>query len=114
LLSFIILGHPDWKGSNIRIFDICREDEIKEVRKRMKDLVASGRLPITTQNIRFIIQKENMKPKEIINECSADAGLTIIGFREESLKHDREELLEGYDKPGNILFVNASSKKIIE
>ena len=114
LLSFIILGHPDWKGSNIRIFDICREDEIKEVRKRMKDLVESGRLPITTQNIRYIIQKEGMKPKEIINDFSADAGLTIIGFREESLKHAREDILTGYDKPGNILFVNASSKKIIE
>ncbi|MFO7922743.1 MAG: amino acid permease [Bacteroidales bacterium] len=114
LLSFIILGHPDWQGSNISIFDICREDEIREVRKRMKELVESGRLPITTQNIRFIIQKEGIKPKSIINENSADAGLTIIGFREESLKRDQEELLKGYDEPGNILFVNACSKKIIE
>ncbi len=114
LLSFIILGHPDWHGSNISIFDICREDEIRDVRKRMKELVESGRLPITTQNIRFIIQKEGMKTKSIINENSADAGLTIIGFREESLKRDQEKLLKGYDEPGNILFVNACSKKIIE
>jgi amino acid transporter len=114
LLSFIILGHPDWQGSNIRVFDICREDEVKEVRKRMKELVQSGRLPITTQNIRFIIQKEGIRPKSIINEYSADAGLTIIGFREESLKYNQGEILKGYEKPGNILFVNACSKKIIE
>ncbi len=42
LLSFIILGHPDWQGSNIMIYDICRENEIKEVRQRMDDLVESG------------------------------------------------------------------------
>ncbi len=114
LLSFIILGHPDWQGSNIMIYDICRENEIKEVRQRMDDLVESGRLPITAQNIRYVVQKEGVKPKSIINEYSADAGLTIIGFREESLKHVNKKVLEGYDVLGNILFVNACSKKLIE
>jgi len=114
LLSFIILGHPDWQGSNIMIYDICRENELKEVRQRMDDLVQSGRLPITAQNIKYVIQKEGIKSKSIINEYSADAGLTVIGFREESLKHSNKEVLEGYDELGNILFVNACSKKIIE
>lgn len=114
LLSFIIHGHPDWREGKIKIFDLCREDELSEVRQRMDDLVESGRLPITTRNIRFIVQKEGVRPKSIINEYSADAGLTIMGFREESLKHEAGELFKGYDAPGNILFVNSCSKKIIE
>jgi amino acid transporter len=114
LLSFIILGHPDWEESNILIFDICKEHEVREVRQRMNNLIDTGRLPVTTQNIKFIIQKENIKPKTIINEHSADAGLTIIGFRDESLKHESTEIFQGYERPGNILFVNSCSKKIIE
>ncbi len=114
LLSFIILGHPDWKNSNISIFDICKEDEVKQVRKRIIDLVESGRLPITTRNIKFIIQKEGVHSKSIINEYSADAGLTIIGFREESMKKNAREIFEGYNETGNTLFINSCSKKIIE
>jgi amino acid transporter len=114
LLSFIILGHPDWKRSNISIFDVCSENEVIQVRQRMNDLVESGRLPITTRNIRFIVQREGMDPKAIINHYSAEAGLTIIGFREEHLKRGAREIFEGYSEVGNILFVNSSSKKIIE
>ncbi len=114
LLSFIILGHPDWKNSSISIFDICKENELKQVRHRMDDLVESGRLPITARNIRYIIQREGMNSKSIVNHYSAEAGLTIIGFREESLKRGAKEIFEGYNEAGNILFVNSCSKKIIE
>jgi len=114
LLSFIILGHPDWKKANIKIFDICRKEEMGEVRQRMRELVESGRMPITSQNIRIIEQAEDVSPKAIINKYSADAGLTIIGFREETLGHDENKLFEGYDDLGNILFVNSHNRKVIE
>lgn len=114
LLSFIILGHPDWKKSDIKIFDICKEGEIQEVKERMKELLEGGRLPITLNNISIIVQKEEVSAKKIINTNSADAGLTIIGFREESLKHEQTKLFEGYDDLGNILFVNSCNDKIIE
>lgn len=114
LLSFIILGHPDWRKGNIKIFDICKEEERDEVRERLKHLVVSGRLPITAQNIEIIIQKDNVPPKTIINEYSADAGLTIIGFSEESLNHKENNIFEGYNELGDILFVHSHNKKVIE
>jgi len=114
LLSFIILGHPDWKKGNIKILDICKEEEAESVRSRMKELLSSGRLPITQQNIEIIIQQEDLPPKSIINEYSQDAALTIIGFREEMISHEESKLFEGYDKLGNILFVNSHNKKAIE
>ncbi len=114
LLSFIILGHPDWRKGNIKIFDICKAEEEDKVRQRMKELVISGRLPITSKNIEIIIQQEEVAPKAIINEYSANAGLTIIGFREEMLKHEGRNVFDGYEKPGDILFVNSHNKKAIE
>ncbi len=114
LLSFIILGHPDWKKSNIKIFDICKATEFEEVSKRMDDLVLSGRLPITSNNIEIIIQKEDISSKSIINDYSKNAALTIMGFREEISNRNGNEFFKGYDDLGNILFVNSYNKKFID
>lgn len=114
LLSFIILGHPDWKKGNIKIFDICKKEEVTEVRKQLNELVVSGRLPITPKNIEIIVQKEDVSPKSIINEYSADAGLTIIGFRDEKLNREEDIVFSGYDEIGNILFIHSHDKKVID
>jgi hypothetical protein len=60
------------------------------------------------------VQQENQSMKHLINKYSADAGLSIIGFREETLNHDEEKIFEGFDELGNILFVNSCNKKAIE
>ncbi len=114
LLSFIILGHPDWKKANIKIFDICMEEDYDQVRRNMNDLVISGRLPITQQNIEIIVQTKNMSPKTIINKYSADAALTLIGFHEDSINHPESKLFEGYSSLGNILYTHSHDKKTIE
>jgi len=113
LLSYIIRDHHDWKRSHIKIFDVCKEEEYESTKENLISLVKTGRLPIAPKNIEVIKQLQNKNIRDIINERSEDAGLTIIGFRGEHLKHDRTGLFEGYDKIGNILFVNARDKKII-
>jgi hypothetical protein len=114
LLSFIILGHPDWKKGNIKIFDICKKDEVSKVRNQLNELVVSGRLPITPKNIEIIVQKEDVSSKSIINEYSAGAGLTIIGFRDEKLNREEDNVFSGYDALGDILFIHSHDKKIID
>jgi hypothetical protein len=114
LLSFIIGGHPDWNKADIQIFNICKESQADETRKQLDELVVSGRLPITNSNIEIIHEQENIASRDIINEKSADAGLTILGFRGESLKHEKSELFKGYDALGNILFINSNSRKDID
>mgnify|MGYP006446447013 CR=1 FL=1 len=52
--------------------------------------------------------------KDIINERSVNSDLTIIGFRGELVKKQKLDIFEGYDKIGNILFVNSINKKDIE
>lgn len=114
LISFIISGHPTWQKGDISIFHVSKPNEVKETRVKMNDLVNSGRLPIASQNIQIIVQKEGVSAKSMINDYSAEAGLTILGFRSERIRHSKEEIFAGYDDLGNILFVNSHSQKVIE
>jgi len=114
LLSYIILGHPNWHKSFIKIHSVCDEGEIQKTKDQLNEIVLSGRLPITEKNIEVIEKKEGVTIKSLINEKSSDAALTILGFREELLKHEGIDMFLGYDKVGDILFVDAISKKEIE
>ena len=73
-----------------------------------------GRLPITLQSFEIIPEQENRSVKTIINESSVDAGLTLIGFRRESIRKEGRNLFLGYDNLSNVLFVNASKAIEIE
>lgn len=114
LMSFIILGHPDWKKSNIKIHYLCRQNEVESVKMWMDELIMSGRMPIYMHNIEIVIRKENKSVKDIISDLSSEAGLTIVGFISEDVKQNDREVFEGYDRLGNVLFVNACSAKIID
>ena len=114
LLGFIILGHPNWKKANIKLFNICSEQEAESIRNQMNELVETGRLAITPKNIEVIIKDDSKTVKEIINNHSKDAGLTMLGFNISNFKNDNTELFEGYDEMGNILFVYSNDVKVIE
>ncbi|MBI9034308.1 MAG: amino acid permease [Bacteroidales bacterium] len=114
LLSFIIAGHPDWNKSEIKIFDICKEGEIDQTKEKMINLVQTGRLPITINNIEIITMKEDRSIKSMINERSADSGLVLLGFHESALKHEKQALFDGYDDLSHILFLNSHNEKLIE
>ena len=58
-------------------------------------------------------EEEDEKVKKIIDEHSSDSDLTIVGFRGEILKKQKESLFEGYHNLGNVLFVNSQSEKEI-
>ena len=51
------------------------------------------------------------KSRVIMNDRSAGADLTIIGFNSEAVKQLRSEVFEGYQNLGNILFVNSYKEK---
>jgi len=114
LLSYIILGHPDWKGAKIKIFNVRRPGQHDEATDHLLELVQTGRLPISLNNVEFIDIEDNMNLKTVINEKSVKAGLTMIGFRSEQIKHEGDKLFEGYKEMGDILFVNAFRDKVIE
>jgi amino acid transporter len=110
LLSFIIQGHPAWRRSEIKIYDVCRKVQEAETRKNLEEMVQTGRLPITSKNIQVIPEEEGLSAKGMIAQHSAHAGLTIIGFHSELLKHEGKKIFDGYGELGNILFVNSHSQ----
>lgn len=114
LLSFIIQGHPLWRKGEIKIFEICKPEDVDERKRQLKELITKGRLPITSRNIEILVKKDMESPKKVINQLSADAGLVVVGMKEESLNHRKEEIFEGYDNLGDVLFVNSRQTKSIE
>ncbi len=111
LLGYIILGHPDWKKGKIKIFALYPEELMEEKRKQLLELIKTGRLPISPSNI-SMVPFESENKKNVIMKYSADADLTLIGFTSEMLV-DIEELSEGYQDLGNILFVSSNRAKAI-
>jgi len=114
LLGYIIIGHPDWKRAQIKIFAIFPEETIEEERERLNVLIEAGQLPISPKNIEIIPNKEATDAKSIINQKSRDADLSIIGLRDEVVRHDGITIFEGYNGIGNTLFVNAAAQKNIK
>lgn len=108
LLSYIILGHPAWKKAQIKIFDICKEGEIETKKDELLTLIQTGRLPISPKNIEIIKLQEDISIKTHVNNRSNEAGLVVIGFNEEQIKHN-DPVFDGYEKVGDLLFVNASN-----
>jgi amino acid transporter len=110
LLGYIVLGHPEWKNGEIKLFAIFPEEELEERRKGLLELASSGRLPISAKNIDLIPVKPGVRKREVINEKSRDADLTIVGFVGEMLRHEKMGLFEGYDEIGNVLWVNTTKE----
>ena len=114
LLGYIILGHPEWKKAQIKVFTIYPNDKFEEYKYQMFDYIESGRLPISPRNMKMLPHDEDISIKEIINNHSSNSDLTIIGFRGELVKKQKLDIFEGYDNLGNILFVNSINQKDID
>ncbi len=113
LLGYIIMAHPDWRKSQIKIFITSTSEETQILKEELQQRIDAGRLPITLTNIEIVILGEHQTMSEAIEQHSKQAGLTLIGFREEIIKHDAMKFFMDFDKIGDVLFVNASQYKEI-
>lgn len=114
LLGYIIMAHPDWNKSHIKIFSICSPGHTEKTLEDLQELIASGRLPITLTNIEIISSGGNQTISEIITERSKNAALTIMGFRDEKIKEKGGAFFTSFKDMGDILFVNAAQSKEIK
>ena len=113
LISYIMLGHPDWNDGLIKIFNLYTEGELKIEQSKFLKLITEGRLPISERNIQFISKGRKNKVKDIINEKSQKADLTIIGMNKLT-KKNKSNIFGGFEKMGNMLFVNSMNEKDLE
>ena len=113
LLSYIILGHPEWKNGVIKIFALYEATELERKRKDLLELITSGRIPISPTNIKLISMDESESKDEIIAEKSIDADLLVMGFRDERIRTEGANIFTGYENLSNTLFVSSNQKKEI-
>jgi hypothetical protein len=113
LLGYIILSHPDWHRSSIKIFLTSTKGELTAVREELEKRMASGRLPITMNNVEIVVLPEGRNFSQALEERSAHAGLTLIGFNQEDMDLDGGHFFTLFEGIGDILFVNCSSPKEI-
>ena len=107
LLGYILMGHPDWRNCNLTVFSIYHEDDRLEKEDRLKTLIKEGRIPISQKNIELVKLAPDQDYRLAVNENSGDADLTVVGFNDDELLERGEAIFNGFDKIGNVLFVNA-------
>jgi amino acid transporter len=112
LLGFIIMSHPDWSKSRIKIF-IATTRESHDIREEIKERIAAGRLPVTMTNIEIVFLQKEQTLSDAVTVHSRHAGLTIIGFSEETIRHGASKFFTPFNAMGDVLFVNASQYKEI-
>jgi amino acid transporter len=114
LLGYIIMSHPDWKKSHLKIFLTSTREDFSGLKENLEKRIADGRLPITLANIEFVMIDEGRKFCDVVGQYSSHAALTIIGFHEDRLKHEPVSFFTDFSDTGDILFVNTSNPKEIK
>ena len=113
LLGYIMMAHPDWQKSHIRIFIASTTDDSEEVKEKIKERIAAGRIPVTFTNIEMVTVPDDKKLNEVIEKHSKHAGLVMTGFTETMVHQENLAFFTDYEDMGDMLFVNSSSEKEI-
>ena len=112
LLGYIILSHPDWRESHIKIFLTRSSGGLQAAKEELERRIAAGRLPITLNNIEIVVTTDPERPFEAIRHYSRNAALTLIGLPED-LGPEPEKYFAGFDDIGDVLFVDSHEAKEI-
>ena len=107
LLSFIILGHPDWRKAKIRLFYVSNAGDQQYIQQNLIEKIQESRLPISEKNIDIFSLEDGGSFKALVNENSADAALVLVGFNETQLNEEQQDLFMGYEAIKDLLFVSA-------
>ncbi len=114
LLSYIVMGHPDWANAEIRAFAALPASQVAEQREEFRKLAAEHRLPISEKNIRFLSVDNQAAFRKLVSRLSAEADLTVVGFDLEGLRERREEVFKNHPSLSDVLFVHSPHEIDIE
>lgn len=107
LLSYILLGHPDWQNAQVQVFAALPATEMERTRQDFTQLITEGRLPISEKNIEYIATNDTEAFRGLVCEKSSDAGLTVVGFDMEGLEERGPQVFTNHAQLHDVLFVRA-------
>jgi hypothetical protein len=113
LLGYIIMSHPDWRKSHIKIFITNPQGDLSAMKETLLQRITAGRLPATMANIEIVPVSDDQSFGDVLYRCSGNAGLTIFGFPDEIVRSTPINFFTKFDAIGDVLFVNASMAKEI-
>ncbi len=115
LLAYIIVGHPEWRRAQIRLFACSDSHKAEREKDRLSNLLEEGRLPIPSQNITPVACADEPALEVEVGRRSAAADLTIAGLSEADIEPDRaSEALMRLEKANDVLFVLSSERVPID
>ena len=110
LLSYILLGHPEWQEAEIRVFVAIPTEQLAERQAEFQQLMAEGRLPISEKNVRFYPTNDLASFQRLVVSRSSEADLTVVGFDMEGLEERGRDVFLNHPALKDVLFVHTPRK----
>jgi len=114
LLSYILMGHPEWKGCKIELFAAFEASDMDRHVAQLNRLIDGGRIPIAKKNLQKIPwDKDKSSYEAMVTRHSESADLVIMGFSLKKIKKEKGNFFKNFGKVKDILFVRAGQKILI-
>jgi solute carrier family 12 sodium/potassium/chloride transporter 2 len=114
LLSYILLGHRDWRGAEVSLFAAYPRREAKERTAEIYDMISEGRLLISEKNVLVIPTQDGIDFERLVEARSGGADLVMLGFTDERLERRGSELFRRFPNLRDVLFVSAEETIFID
>ena len=106
LLSYILLGHPEWQQAEVSVFVALPREQVAEHREEYMRLMREGRLPISEKNLKFFPTNDEAAFRRLVARRSEDADLCVIGFDMEGLSGRGDAVFLNHPTMKDVLFVH--------
>ncbi|MDA0310816.1 MAG: amino acid permease [Gemmatimonadetes bacterium] len=114
LLSYILLGHKDWRGAEISLFVTHPRKQISDRSDEIHTMITEGRLLISEKNVNVIATEEGIDFQRLVEARSDAADLVIMGFTPERLEKKGPDLFLRFPSLRDVLFVSAEERIFID
>ena len=114
ILAYIIMGHREWTGSEIRLFVAVTGSESSASLPQLDLLIDQGRIPISRKNVRRIPRREDsVSFEDLVTQFSEQADLVLMGFSLQKLTEEEGAFVKGFPGLTDVLFVRAGQRIVI-
>lgn len=109
LLAYIIVGHPEWRKAQIRLFACFESEDAEREAEKLSQLMTEGRLPISKQQLTTVRCSVGETLEREVTRRSRSADLVIAGLQPTDLEPERaRNALMSFRGANDVLFVHSS------
>ena len=110
MFAYIIVGHPEWKRAEIKLFGCFDSTEAGREVNKLSTLMTEGRLPISTHNVTSVSCSVDELEEEVFHR-SSQADLVIAGLKADSAEpRPVADALRHYERANEVLLVHSSEQ----